>query len=67
MTTGREVLYRKFGPLLLEAIVRTVLQEINILRTAQGLPLRTLEQVSDTLNTVVDSLPLHDWQIPGHG
>ena len=59
--TTREELYRQFGAILLEAIVLTVKNEINILRKEHGLTPRTDQQVMNKLQNTLDSLPLYDW------
>lgn len=57
----RERLYRQFGPILMEAVCRLIVQEINTLRSAAGLPQRTQEQIIDALQNELDSLPLYTW------
>ena len=55
----RDDLYRKFGPLLIEALVLIIKDEINILRTQAGLSGRTNQQLMDALenrNQTDDSL-----------
>jgi len=51
-----EVFYQKFGPLLLEAAVDLILDEINLLRTKAGLSEKTKQQMVDTLSNKIDSL-----------
>lgn len=61
----REELYRKFGPLLIEAIVLIIKDEINILRTELGLPERTNEQIRIAVSDKLFSLPKYDWMNTG--
>ncbi len=57
----REELYRKFGPMLLEAVVLVVKDEINILRTEVGLPPRDNEQIMIAVNNKLDNLSSYNW------
>jgi hypothetical protein len=57
----REELYQKFGPKLLEAIVRIMLIEINTLRSQLGLPERTPEQAISAIDNELDALADYDW------
>lgn len=57
----REDLYRKFGPVLIEALVRLLFTEINILRQAAGLQPRTTQQALDALDTQLSNLSKYDW------
>ena len=57
----REEIYRLFGPLLIEAIVLIIKDEINILRTNAGLPERTNQQVINAIEAKLNSLPDYDW------
>ncbi len=59
--TTREELYEKFGPLLLESIVRVMKDEINILRAGAGLPERTDEQVLAAIGSKLSPLTEYDW------
>jgi hypothetical protein len=59
--TDRNTLFRKFGPVLLEAVIELVMDEINILRSDIGLGSRTKQQLIDALKTKHDTLPLYDW------
>lgn len=49
MAVNREEIYNKFGPRMLEAIVRVIADEINELRTNAGLAPRTNEQILQAL------------------
>lgn len=57
----REKLYRMFGPLLIEAIVLIIKDEINMLRIERGLPERTNEQLLTAIGNKLSSLPKYDW------
>ena len=57
----REEIYRLFGPLLIEAIVLIIKDEINILRTNAGLPERTNQQVINAIEAKLNSLPDYEW------
>ena len=58
----RDRYYGKFGPRAIEAIVNTVLAEINRLRTNAGLQERTKEQMLDALEEEHASLPSYDFE-----
>ena len=57
----RDEIYQRFGPLMLEAIVRVIFSEINILRTRAGLEPRTLQQGIDALETHLGQLSKYQW------
>lgn len=57
----RAELYKKFGPILLEAIVLIIRDEINILRGVAGLPERTNDQIMNAVDLKLNTLTLHDW------
>lgn len=57
----REAMYRQFGPILLEAVVRVVKDEINILRAQHGLSARTDQQLINALETKMAELPKYAW------
>lgn len=57
----RAELYRKFGPLILEAVVLIIKDEINILRQEAGLPKRTNQQLIDTIESKLNELEEYDW------
>jgi DNA-binding transcriptional regulator YiaG len=52
---------RKFGPMLIEAIVIITMDEINILRSQLGLSPRTFEQLLTVIDSKLDDLPPYDW------
>ncbi len=57
----RQELYRKFGSMLLEAIVLIIRDEINILRTNAGLPERTNTQIMTAIDNKLKTLSKYDW------
>lgn len=57
----RDELYRKFGPLILEALALVVKDEINTLRTNHGLANRTNQQIIDAIETKLFVLGKYDW------
>jgi hypothetical protein len=57
----REELYRKFGPILVDAVTQVLKDEINILREAVGLPKRTNAQVVDAIAAKLETIPMYDW------
>lgn len=59
----RDETMQQFGPILLEALALLLLDEINILRNAAGLPPRTKQQALDAINNHVQSLPPYDWML----
>lgn len=59
--TKREGLYQQFGPRLIEAVVLTMKDEINVLRTKAGLPERTDEQVLDAIYAKLGTVQAYDW------
>lgn len=60
----RNVLYRKFGPLITEALFLMTLEQINILRVRAGLPAYTREQAETRLEQTLATLPPYDWMNP---
>lgn len=61
--TTRKDLYRKFGPLLVEAIVLIIKDEINLLRVECSLPERTNQQMINAIETKLEILSKYDWMI----
>jgi len=57
----REDLYKHFGPLLIEAIVLIIRDEINILRVKEGLQERTNEQIINAISNKLQNLIKYDW------
>ena len=58
---NREELYRQFGPILVEAIVLIMMDEINILRAEHGLSPRTKQQLINAIENKLSGLELYDW------
>lgn len=58
---SRQELYQKFGPLLVEAVVLVIKDEINILRTTAGLAPRTGQQIINAISEKLDGTPVYDW------
>lgn len=57
----REELYRKFGPLIIEAVVLIIKDEINVLRSLHGLPERTNQQIIDAIDAKLTTLTKYYW------
>lgn len=57
----RDELYRHFGPILLEAMVLVLLNQVNILRHEQGMPKITEQDLIDSLNNHLSELEPYDW------
>ena len=57
----RAQLYRKFGPMLIEAIVLVIKDEINILRAQHSLAERTNQQLVDAIETKLADVNEYDW------
>ena len=61
MATTREKIYRAFGPLLIEALVKLIFKQINILRVRAGLNELTVQQAMDALEDEHVSLSKYNW------
>ncbi len=59
--TTRDELYSSFGPMLIEAICRVVRSEINLIRGQLGLPLRTNQQIINTIEQELKTLNKYNW------
>jgi len=57
----RDELYRKFGPLLLEAMVKMLIKEQNRIRARLGMPEITLQDAVDALESELNELQPYDW------
>jgi len=57
----RDELYRKFGPILLEAQTLVLLEQVNMLRVNQGMPEITEQDLIDSLNNHLAELTPYDW------
>ncbi len=60
MTTRDEV-FDKFGPLLLESMLETILSELNIVRGMIGQPDVSIQHMLDSIDTKNLSLEKYDW------
>lgn len=61
MTQDRETTYRKFGPILLESLCLVLLNHINQLRSNQGMPNITEQDIIDELNNHLTELQPYQW------
>ena len=57
----RDELFQKFGPILLEAIVRLAVDEANRVRNHIGMPPITKEMFYEEINNHLTSLEPYDW------
>lgn len=57
----RDGLFKKFGPILLEATVITILELVNESRRARGWPDITLQDFYDKVNNHITQLVPYDW------
>lgn len=57
----RDEVFRKFGPLLLEAITDFLLDNVNTLRLEQGMPKITKDEYLTQLLNHVTELEPYDW------
>lgn len=58
----RHLLFKRFGPQLIEAIVTLLFREINLLRQQAGLQQRTVQQALDALESEMNNTSKYDWQ-----
>lgn len=58
---NRNETYQKFGPILLEAVCLCLLDQVNKLRTNQGMPPITEQDIIDNLNNHLSDLQPYDW------
>jgi hypothetical protein len=56
----RSELYKKFNPVVIEALALVTMNEINLIREHLGLPLRTKTQMINAIETKLDNLPKPD-------
>lgn len=61
MAMTREDLYKAFGPILLEAIVLIIKDEINVLRTQASLPERTNQHITNAIEVKLAGLSKYNW------
>lgn len=57
----RDECYRKFGPILLEAVCQVFVEEFNELRKNQGMPEITDQKIIDSLMNHCSKLLPYDW------
>lgn len=57
----RDILFKQFGPIIMEAITRVIKDEINLLRSLHGLPPRTDEQIYDQITNHYGDLLPYEW------
>ena len=57
----REEIYQKFGPMLIEAIVLVIRDEINLIRTQAHLPERTNSQIMGAISNKLNTLGKYNW------
>lgn len=57
----RDELYEKFGPTLLEAIVRTIIEDLNRIRTTAGMVQITKEMFMDQIENNLSHLEPYNW------
>lgn len=57
----RDDLFRKFGPLLLEALIMAIIEEQNEHRRARGWPDITVQEVVDRMENHITELVPYDW------
>lgn len=57
----RDKLYQLFGPLLIEAVVLVLGDEINMLRKQNGFPELTHQQIMDSIGDRLSNLTWYDW------
>lgn len=57
----RDDLFRKFGPVFLEAFMIMTLDAINALRVKAGLPPYTKQQLMNEINNHLSTLEPYDW------
>ena len=59
--TQRDDIFRKFGPILVEAACWVLLDFQNELRQEQGMPLLTMDDVLQKLENHLTELEPYDW------
>jgi len=62
--TQRDELFIKFGPILLEAIVRIAIEDLNRIRTHIGMQPITKEMFMEQINNDLAHLEPYDWMEP---
>lgn len=59
--SARDDLFQQFGPFLTEALVYLLLDEINILRNNQGLPVITYNELVTKCSNHITELEPYTW------
>ncbi len=59
--TTREELYKKFGPMLIEALMTMMVTECNRLRAQLGMPTITKQIFLDEINDHLSALEPYEW------
>jgi len=59
--TQRDDTFRKFGPILFEASIMSILELVNESRRAQGWPEITLQDYYDKVNNHITELEPYNW------
>lgn len=57
----RDKLFKKFGPILLEAVMIMAVEETNRLRSYIGMPLITKQNFIDEIENHLSELEPYDW------
>lgn len=57
----REEMFGRFGPLLLEALLKVLLDETNRLRQQTGMPQVTMQDLIDQLNNRLNETTPYNW------
>ncbi|KKN32056.1 hypothetical protein LCGC14_0817800 [marine sediment metagenome] len=58
---SRDNLFIQFGPKLIESLFFVLLDEINTLRSAQGQPIVSMQDLIDNASNHVNSSPDYSW------
>lgn len=58
---NRDELFKKFGPILLEAIVRVTVEDLNRIRAHVGMQTITEEMFMDQINNDLGHLEPYSW------
>ncbi len=66
LMTLRDDTFRKFGPILFEASIISILELVNESRRAQGWPDITLQDFYDKVNNHLNDLQPYDWMQREH-
>ncbi|GAI04818.1 unnamed protein product [marine sediment metagenome] len=61
LMANRNDTFRKFGPILLEATLQTLIERSNELRKEQGMPEITMQDIMDDINNHITELQPYDW------